>query len=430
MGSGTPVLIGALVILFILLFAGVPIFAALGIGSTIVLLLIMKQPPAFVPTQMFSSIDSYTLLAIPLFLLAGEMMTRGGVSKYLVGGVDKFLCHIPGGMAMTTVLTCMIFAAMSGSSPATAAAIGAIMLKPMAELGYSKSFSAGLVACAGTLGILIPPSINMIIYSSITGTSVGKLFIAGVLPGVLLGFLLMATAVFIAWRRKYGIRPAASWRERFQGLGKAAPSLTIPAVIFGGIYGGVFTPTEAAAVACLFAFILGTVVYRELKWQQIKESFIGAARTTCMIFMIIATAILFGKVLTVTQSPQKLITAVTASGIPLLGLLMLVNLVYFGLGCVMEIVCLMYITVPLFFPAMAALGVDPIHFGIIVVLNAELALVTPPIGFNLYVLSGASGEPIDSVVKGALPFYIPMVIGLLVITYWPSLSLFLPAMMR
>lgn len=423
-------LIAALIIMLVLLFIGIPIFIALGIGAIIILLIFMGQPAAFIPVLMLDAINSYTLLAIPLFLLAGEFMTRGGVAKYLVGCLDKFLCHVPGGMAMVTVLACMMFAAMSGSSPATAAAIAGIMLKPMSELGYDKSFSTGLIACAGTLGILIPPSINMIIYSTITDTSVGKLFIAGVIPGIMLGILLLITAAFIAWRRGYGIRPAASWGERLKGLQKALPSFTIPAVIFVGIYGGVFTPTEAAAIACLVAFILGVFVYRELKWQQIKESFVGAVRMTGIIFMIVSTAILFGKVLTISQGPQMLINAVTASGIPLLGLLALTNLIYFALGCVMEIVCLMYVTVPLFFPVLASMGVNPVHFGIIVVLNAELALVTPPIGVNLFIVSSASGESIGSVVKGAVIFYIPLIIALFLITYIPQISLFLPGLMR
>jgi C4-dicarboxylate transporter DctM subunit len=394
-------------------------------GASFLALAYMGVPLNTIPQVMFASIDSFPLLAIPFFLLCGTLMTAGGPSRYLVAFFDSLVGHFPGGLGIVTVLSCMFFASISGSSPATAIAVGSVMVPSMVELGYDKKFAMGLACASGTLGILIPPSIPMIMYGSITELSIPRIFLAGFIPGILLGGILITTAVVISIKNKYGGHARHTWAERWMALKKALPALGMPLLILGGIYGGIFTPTEAAAVSCIYAYLVGRFIYRELNRQKFLGALKETAQTTAMIFLIICSAILLGRVLTFAQIPQKFAGIVTAAKLSPYLFLLGVNVIYLIMGCLFETVTIIYVTVPIFYPVLLLLGIDPIHFAIILIVNIELALITPPIGINLYIITGVCKEPIEKVVKGVVPFTITMIMGLFIITYCPRVSLYL-----
>lgn len=415
-------------IIAFLLMAACPIFLSLAVGATFLALVYVGLPLESVPHLLFNAIDSYIFVAIPLFLLAGNLMTVAGPSRRLVRWVDSLVGHLPGGLAIVTVVSCMFFAALTGSSPATAAAIGAVMVGEMVKLGYERRFCLGLVAAAGTLGILIPPSIPMIMYCTVTDVSIAELFMAGFLPGVLLGGILTAVAIMLCIRGKFGVHAPAAWSERGKRTVTALPTLVVPFIVLGGIYGGIFTPTEAAGIACLCAFVLGTFVYRELTGQKLWRALVSTVNTTCMIFMIICCAILFGKALTFAMVPHLVTELIAEAGLTWWMLLLGINILYLFMGMVLETSTIIYVTVPIFMASLVMLDIDLIHFGIILIVNIELALVTPPIGFNLYILVGATeGATIGDVVRGAIPFIGAMICGLLFITYCPVISLILPS---
>ncbi len=416
--------IGILIIIFLLLI-GSPIFIFMAAGASFLALFYMGVPLNTIPQVMFASIDSFELMSIPFFLLCGILMTAGGPSRRLVDFFDSLIGHFPGGLGIVTVLSCMFFASISGSSPATAIAVGSVMVPSMEKLGYDKEFSMGLACASGTLGILIPPSIPMIMYASITEQSIPRVFLAGFLPGIILGGILIATAVTISVRRGYGGHVRKTWPERWKAFKIAMPALGMPLFILGGIYSGIFTPTEAAAVSCIYAYLISRFVYRELKWGKFVGAMKEAAQATAMIFLIVCGAILLGRVLTFAQIPQKFAGIVTAMNLSPYLFLLGVNIIYLIMGCLIETVTIIYVTVPIFYPVLLLLGIDPIHFAIILIVNIELALITPPVGLNLYVMSGACKEPFERVVRGVVPFIVTMIIGLLIITYWPGVSLFL-----
>jgi C4-dicarboxylate transporter DctM subunit len=320
----------------------------------------------------------------------------------------------------------MFLAAISGSSPATAASVGLVMINSMVKLGYDKNFAMGLVCASGTLGILIPPSIPMILYGSITSTPVGSLFMAGFIPGIVAGFLLIATVVSIAKWKGYGKHEPSDWNTRWNALIKAAPVMVMPIIILGGIYGGIFTPTEAASVACIYAFLVAALVYRSLGFKELIGALSDSMRVSAMIFVIVMAAILFGRLLTFTQLPQEVSSLVTRFGLTAISFLVMANILYILLGSIVETVTIIYVTVPLFFPSLIDLGINPIHFGIILTMNMEIALVTPPIGMNLYIVSGIAKEGVGSVIRGVVPFVIVLILTLFLVTYVPWLSLFLP----
>lgn len=412
-------------VIAVLILMGTPLFISFLAGASIICLGAMGLPLEALPQLMFAAVNSYVLMAVPLFLFAGNLMTYGGPSRDLVEWVDAWVGHLPGGLATVTVVSCMFFAALSGSSPATAVAIGSTMIGPMEERGYDRKFSAGVACAAGTLGILIPPSIAMVIYSVLTETSVAELFMAGFLPGLLLGTLLIGTAAFVSKKKKYGVHPPLGWGKRGTTTMRALPVLGMPVLVLGGIYGGIFTPTEAAAIACLYSILL-CFAYRSLNIGSLRKVLKDSVLTTAMAFVIVAAVVTFGRVFTFTQAPQALTRLITESGLSIVPFLLLINVFYLAIGCVFENVTIQYLTIPLLFPAIVALGIDPVHFGIIMVVNLEMALITPPVGVNLFVMSGASKLAIGDVAKGVVPFYAPMIIGLFLITYIPQISLFLP----
>ena len=433
-------------LIILLLIAGVPIAIALGLSSALFLLAFSDTSLASVAQILYQSMAShYTLLAIPFFILASSFMSTGGVARRIIRFSIAIVGHFPGGLAMAGVVACMLFAALSGSSPATVIAVGSIVIAGMTQAGYSRDFAAGVICNAGTLGILIPPSLVMVVYASATDVSVGRMFLGGVLPGLTAGVMLIA-AIF-AYSRVKGL-PKGQW----QGIGEvilsfreAAWGLFLVVIIMGGIYGGLFTPTEAAAVAAVYAFAIANFIYRDigpasgagarLKPSHAVTAFYhrdtidtlsSAARLTITLMFIIANALLLKHVLTDAQVPQQVAAALLAAGFGPLIFLVMVNVILLLGGQFMEPSGLILIVAPLVFPVAIELGIDPIHLGIIMVVNMEIGMITPPVGLNLFVTSGVAGMPILRVVRAAAPFLAVLVLFLLIVTYVPWLSTWLP----
>lgn len=417
-------------ILLLILLTGLPVFITTGVMG-VGYLLLTGQNLASMATVVFGAIDSFVLVALPLFILMAQIMTRGGVGQDLFRFVHAWLRHLPGGLAVTTVVTCAIFSSVCGSSTATAVTVGIAAIPPMIKYGYDRKFVLGLVAAGGTLGILIPPSGPLIIYGAITDTSVGKLFMAGVVPGIMISGIYMAYCFVRALLDKtHAAEKPATWAERWDSLKKAAFSLMMPPIIIGGIYTGAFTPTEAAGVGAGLSFILCFFVQRRLGLKDVAPIFQETVKTTSMLFMIMATAIFFGQVLTVNQVPQRLAQWVVDMGMSKWAFLIFVNVLLIFLGDFLEVVSIMLITIPIFFPVVLKLGIDPIWFGIIFIINMELALITPPVGLNLYVILGIVRTTIGEVLKGAYPFMILLALALALVIMFPALSLWLPAMVK
>ena len=413
-----------IVLLFVLAFLRVPIAISLAVSSIVGLYMVDFSLNTVIQ-KMFTGVNSTTLMAIPGFVFAGLIMAKGGISKYLIECIRAWVGHTKGGLSVVTVLTCMVFAAISGSSPATAAAIGAIMIPMMVKAGYEKKYSMGLVAAAGTLGILLPPSIPLILYGSVSEQSTGRLFSAGILPGILLGVALIFYAVFVAYRKNYGGLPKVPFKERWRPTIKAFWGLIMPILILGSIYTGIVTPTEAAFLAAFYALFISVVIYRELNWHKFKEILLESINTTSMIFLIIAAALVFGMFLTTEQVPQDFAAWVSDSGFNKWMFLLIVSLLFFVLGMFLEPTAIILITLPIFLPIIAALEIDVIHFAIIMVVNMELGMITPPVGLNLFVVSGIAEEKVESVIKGVVPFFAIFVVVLVIIVVFPQISLVL-----
>ena len=444
------VLLFSTVIGFLLL--GVPIAVALGLSSTLFLLIYSESSLASVSGTLFEAFEGhFTLLAIPFFILASAFMTTGGVARRIIRFSVACVGHLPGGLAIAGVFACMLFAALSGSSPATVVAIGTIVVAAMRQVGYSKEFAAGVICNAGTLGILIPPSIVMVVYAAAVEVSVGRMFLAGVIPGIVAGLMLMVTIYVIARVRNL---PRGDWkgfREILESGREAGWGLFLILIILGGIYGGVFTPTEAAAVAAVYAFVVACFVYRDMgplataseaaniplhrKPQALITAFVHpdtrhtlleAGKLTITLLFVIANALLLKHVLTDEQIPQGIAAAMLEVGYGPIAFLIIVNIILLIGGQFMEPSGLLVIVAPLMFPIAIELGIDPIHLGIIMVVNMEIGMITPPVGLNLFVTSGVAGMPMMAVVRAALPFLAVLVAFLVLVTYVPWLSTFLP----
>ncbi|PVB60043.1 TRAP transporter large permease [Labrenzia sp. 011] len=451
-------------ILFILvlglLFLGVPIAISLGLSSVLAIVLFSSDSISSVALQLFTASQNYTLLAIPFFVLASAFMSTGGVARRIIRFAIACVGHIRGGLAIAAVFSCMLFAALSGSSPATVVAIGTIAIAGMRQVGYTKEFAAGVIANAGTLGILIPPSIVMVVYSAATDVSVGRMFLAGVVPGVVAGLMLM-TAIYVNARiKKMPKQPFAGMSEILGAAGEAAFGLLLIVIILGGIYGGIFTPTEAAAVAAVYAFLIAIFIYRDMGplkdvpmrkegeailaavvrnlvltvvyflpgcfHADTKKVLIDAARTTIMLMFIIVNALLFAHVLTSERIPQAITDWMIGAGFNWFTFLIAVNLLLLLGGQFMEPSGLLLIVAPVVFPIAMELGVDPVHLGIIMVVNMEIGMITPPIGLNLFVTSGITGMSLVQVVRASAPFVMILFVFLILITYIPALSTWLP----
>ena len=416
--------------LFVMLFAfmllGMPIAVALGLSSVLTILIVGKDSLASLSLKLYETSEAFTLLAIPFFILAGAFMTTGGVARRMIRFAIACIGHLRGGLAMASVLACMLFAAVSGSSPATVVAVGSIVIGGMLRAGYTQEFAAGVICNAGTLGILIPPSIVMVVYAAATETSVGKLFMAGVIPGIVLGLMLMAAIYVRARMIDLPRQPRASLREALVAGRDSLWGLLLIVIILGGIYGGVFTPTEAAAVSAVYAFFVAVFVYRDMGLKDVPKVLVDAARVTVMLMFIIANALLFAHVLTTERIPQVIAEHIVSMGMAPWQFLIVVNVLLLIAGNFMEPTGIILILAPILFPIATRLGIDPVHLGIIMVVNLEIGMVTPPVGLNLFVTSGITGMSIMQVVRAALPWLSVLLVFLVIVTYVPMLALWLP----
>lgn len=413
-------------VLFACLLLGVPVAIALGLASIATLALFADQSLVSLAQRFFSTMQVYPLLAIPFFVLAGTLMTSGGTARRMIDFANALVGHFPGGLAMAALLACAFFAAVSGSSPATVVAVGSIMIAGMARSGYTREFASGLICSAGTLGILIPPSIVLVVYGAVTETSIGDLFLAGILPGLLLTIVLMAVVGVAAHRRKLPRQPRASLPQVLRAGRDAAWGLALVAVILGGIYLGAFTPTEAAAVSAVYALVVAVLVYRDLRLADVARVLKESAATTSMLMFIIANAYLFAFVLTTEQVPQAASAWIIDLGLPPWGFLLAINVLMLIAGNFMEPTSILLILAPIVFPIALELGIDPVHLGILMTVNMEIGLVTPPVGLNLFVTAGVAGLPMTSVIRASAPWLLVLVSFLIVITYVPAVSLVLP----
>jgi C4-dicarboxylate transporter, DctM subunit len=409
------------VALFALMFIGVPIAISLGLAGSMTIIFFSPDSVRSLAIKLFETSEHYTLLAIPFFLLAGAFMTTGGVARRLIDFANACVGHIRGGLAIAAVLACMLFAALSGSSPATVAAVGSIAIA-----GMVRSFGAGIICNAGTLGILIPPSIVMVVYAAATETSVGKLFMAGVVPGLLLGTALMVAIYIVAVKKNLPALPRATLREFLSTARKAIWGLLLMVIILGGIYSGMFTPTEAAAVAAVYSAFIALFVYKDLTFRETPKVLLDSAKLSIMLMFIIANAMLFAHVLTTEQLPQQITAWVIEAGLTPVTFLLMVNIVLLIAGAFMEPSAIILILAPILFPIAMKLGIDPIHLGIIMVVNLEIGLITPPVGLNLFVTSAVTGMSLPATVKAAMPWLMILLLFLVLITYVPWISLVLP----
>ena len=413
----------------VLMLLGLAVAVALGLSSLLTILFFAQDSLASLALKLYETSEHYTLLAIPFFILGGAFMTTGGVAKRMIRFANACIGHLRGGLAMASVMACMLFAAVSGSSPATVVAVGSIVIAGMVKAGYPQPFAAGVICNAGTLGILIPPSIVMVVYGAATETSVGKLFMAGVVPGIMLGLMLMVAIYVRARAIKLQPQPKASLGEVLRSGRDSLWGLLLIVIILGGIYGGVFTPTEAAAVAAVYAFIIAVFVYRDIGMRQVPKVLLDAGKVTVMLMFIVANALLFAHVLTTERIPQQIAETIIGWGMEGWQFLMVVNVLLLIAGMFMEPTGIILIMAPILFPIATQLGIDPVHLGIIMVVNLEIGMVTPPIGLNLFVTSGITGMSITQTARAALPWTLVLLLFLGIVTYVPAITLWLPSLL-
>ncbi len=408
----------------------VPIAIAIALSSMAAIAMQGDIPFIIIVQKMFTALDSFPFMAVPFFILAGLLMEYGGISRRLVDFAASIVGKTYGGLALVAVISSMFFGAISGSAAATTAAIGAILIPSMAERGYDKGYAAALQGAAGTLGIMIPPSIPLVVYGVLTGESVGELFIGGIIPGIIVGISLMFVAWDVARKRGYGGTETFSFKNLLTSFKDAGFALLMPLLILGGIYGGYFTPTEAAAVAVVYALLVGTLIYRELNIKSLGDILIQAVASTAIIMFIIATASIFGWILAAEQVPQYVASSILATTRNPVIILLLINLLLLMLGTFLETTAAIIITTPVFLPVITQIGIDPLHFGIIMVVNLAVGMITPPLGVCLFVGCGIADIPLEKIVRAILPFLIIMLIDIVIITYIPSISMLLPGLMR
>lgn len=448
-------------LLFVCMLLGMPIAIALGLSSIVTILLFSHDSLASIALKLMGSLsEHYTLLAIPFFILSSSFLSTGGVAKRLIRFAVDCVGHIKGGLAMASVLACMLFAAVSGSSPATVAAIGTIVIAGMVRSGYPESFAAGVITNAGTLGILIPPSIVMLVYSAATEVSAAKMFMAGFIPGILMGLMLMVAIYVVARFKRLPSQPWPGFREILKSGFSASGGLMLIVIVLGSIYGGIASPTEAAAVSAVYAFLVSVFGYRDIgplknvPWrrqgenavamvsrnlwhslwalprtpldEEVRHTVLDAAKVSIMLLFIIANAMLFAHVLTTERIPHAIAETIVQWGLEPWVFLIVVNLLLLAAGNFMEPSAILLIMAPILFPIAVMLGIDPIHLGIIMVVNMEIGMLTPPVGLNLFVTAGITGNSIGWVIKSVLPWLVLLLLFLIIITYIPQVSLFLP----
>jgi C4-dicarboxylate transporter DctM subunit len=413
-------------LLAVLMLTGMPISIALGLTVLTFLFTMTEVPLESVGLKLFTGIEKFEIMAIPFFILAGNFLTHGGVARRMIRFATALVGHMSGGLALGGVVACALFAAVSGSSPATVVAIGSIILPAMIKQGYPKKFGVGVIGTSGALGILIPPSIVMVIYAVTVNASIGRLFIAGIIPGLMLAGLLLLVTWFVAVKRKYPRMPRASFKEMVTAFRESIWGLALIIVVIGGIYSGIFTPTEAAAMSAVYAFWVSVFVYKDLTLKQVPKVLLDSANLSAMILYIITNAVLFSFLLTNEQIPQALSNWITGMGLEPWMFLIVVNILLLIAGNFMEPSSILLITAPILFPVAMKLGIDPIHFGIIMTVNMEIGMITPPVGLNLYVASGIANMGLTETTKACAPWILVMLLFLILITYVPAISLFLP----
>lgn len=416
-------------LLIILMLTGMPISIALGLTVLTYVFTLTHVPIESVAMKLFTGIESFEIMAIPFFILAGNFLTHGGVARRMINFATTMVGHFYGGLALSGVVACALFAAVSGSSPATVVAIGSIILPAMMKQGYPKNFGAGIITTSGALGILIPPSIVMVLYSITTSQSVGQMFIAGIVPGIVLATMLGFTTWFIARKNNYPRLPKASWKERAVAFWDSIWGLLLIVIVMGGIYSGLFTPTEAAAMAAVYSFVISVFVYKDLKLRDVPKVLLSSANMSAMLLYIITNAVLFSFLMTSQNIPQAMAGWLMDKGFGPLTFLFVVNILLLLAGNVMEASSIVLIMAPILFPMAKTLGIDPVHFGIIMTVNMEVGMCHPPVGLNLYVASGIAKMGISELTVAVLPWLITMVVFLLMVTYWPAMSLWLPHML-
>jgi C4-dicarboxylate transporter DctM subunit len=414
------------VLLLLLMLTGMPISISLGLTVLTFLFTMTTVPIESVALKLFTGIEKFEIMAIPFFILAGNFLTHGGVARRMINFATSLVGHWHGGLALSGVMACALFAAVSGSSPATVVAIGSIILPAMILQGYPKGFGAGVITTSGALGILIPPSIVMVMYSVSTNTSVGQLFMAGVVPGLMLAFLLGLTTWYLARKHNYPRMPKASWAERFIAFRKSAWGLLLIVIVMGGIYSGMFTPTEAAAVSAVYAFVVAVFVYKDMSLKKVPKVLLDSAAMSAMLLYIITNAVLFSFLMTSENIPQAMAAWIMDKGFGIISFLLVVNILLLLAGNVMEPSSIVLIMAPILFPVAMKLGIDPVHFGIIMVVNMEIGLCHPPVGLNLYVASGIAKMGITELTIAVTPWLLTMIGFLILVTYVPIISLWLP----
>ena len=416
-------------LLVALMLTGMPISIALGLTVLSFLVTMTHVPIESVGLKLFTGLDNFTIMAIPFFILAGTFLTHGGVARRMIAFTTSLVGHWPGGLGLAGVAASALFAAVSGSSVATVVAIGSIMLPAMVDHGYPKAFGAGVITTSGSLGILVPPSVILVLYGVSTNTSIGALFMAGVLPGILLAMVLGSLTCAIAWRKGYPRMPRATWRERFKAFRESVWGLALIGIVLGGIYGGIFTPTEAAAVAAVYAFVIAVFVYRDMGLRDVPRVLLNAANTSAMLLYIITNAILFSFLITSENIPQAMAAWIAGQHFQVWAFLIVVNVVLLVAGNVMEATSILLIMAPILFPIARTLGVDPVHLGVLMAVNMEVGLCHPPVGLNLYVASGITRMGITELTMAVWPWLLAMLAFLVFVTYVPWVSLWLPRLL-
>ena len=413
-------------LLIVLMLTGMPISISLGLTVLSFLFFMTQVPIESVALKLFTGIEKFEIMAIPFFILAGNFLTHGGVARRMIKFATSMVGHWHGGLGLGGVLACALFAAVSGSSPATVVAIGSILMPAMVKAGFPKRFGAGIITTSGALGILIPPSIVMVMYSVSTNTSVGALFMADVIPGLVLATMLGLTTWYRAKKFDYPRQPKASWAERWDAFKKAIWGLLLIIVVMGGIYTGIFTPTEAAAMAAVYSFAVAVFVYKDMGLKDVPKVLLSSANMSAMLLYIITNAMLFSFLMTHENIPQEMADWMIGTGVGVIGFLLISNVLLLMAGNFMEPSSIVLILAPILFPIAIKLGIDPVHFGILMVVNMEVGMCHPPVGLNLYVSSGITKMGITELTIAVWPWLLTMLVFLVFVTYWPTMSLWLP----
>ncbi len=418
--------IALLLALFVFLMLRIPVAISLGLASTLTMLLFGHQSLLSMAQKFFHTMQVYPLLAVPFFILAGTFLTTGGVARRMINFANALVGHYRGGLAMAALLASAFFAAVSGSAPATVVAVGSVMIAGMVTSGYTKPFAAGVICNAGTLGILIPPSLVMVVYGAITESSIGRLFIAGILPGIVLTVAMMVTVSLIARKQDLPRQDRADFKTVVKTFREAAWGLLLIVIILGGIYAGVFTPTEAAAVSAVYAFFIAVFIYGDITIKDVPRVLVESSKITVMLMFIIANAFMFAYLLTTMQIPQAASDFIGGMGLPVWGFLLVLNLLLLAAGNFMEPTSVVLILTPIVFPIAMKMGIDPIHLGVLMVVNMQIGLVTPPVGLNLFVTAGVAEMSLEDTIKASAPWLAVLLAVLMLITFVPWISLVIP----